>query len=76
MMVIARMPEDLTFQKLKKPPKPCKAICTCMCTPVGPTDILPLRWSAPARAPGPPGACARRPPRAAPTWSAAQPTVA
>eukprot|EP00972_Heterocapsa_arctica_P105582 15555290-Heterocapsa_arctica.AAC.1 len=43
-MVIARMPEDRskTFENLPKLTKTFKAIYTCMCTPVGPTDrVLP-----------------------------------
>eukprot|EP00972_Heterocapsa_arctica_P091851 13546599-Heterocapsa_arctica.AAC.1 len=36
-MVIARMPED-TFKNLQEPSKTCKAIYTCMCTPVGPAE--------------------------------------
>eukprot|EP00972_Heterocapsa_arctica_P040464 5960834-Heterocapsa_arctica.AAC.1 len=39
-MVMARMPEDRskTFRNLQTPSKTFKAMYTCMCTPVGPTD--------------------------------------
>eukprot|EP00972_Heterocapsa_arctica_P047566 7016523-Heterocapsa_arctica.AAC.1 len=39
-MVIARMPEDRSniLQHRQQPSHTLKAIYTCMCTPVGPTD--------------------------------------
>eukprot|EP00972_Heterocapsa_arctica_P088586 13062999-Heterocapsa_arctica.AAC.1 len=41
--VTARMPEDRSntvkhIENLQQPLKTCKAIYTCMCTPVGPTE--------------------------------------
>eukprot|EP00972_Heterocapsa_arctica_P074045 10929869-Heterocapsa_arctica.AAC.1 len=47
-MVIARMPEDRskTIKNLQTPSSTCKAIHTCMCTPVGPTEYrAPLNCS-------------------------------
>eukprot|EP00972_Heterocapsa_arctica_P060633 8945369-Heterocapsa_arctica.AAC.1 len=43
-MVIARMPEDRskTFKSLQTHSNTLKAIYTCTCTPVRPTDINPV----------------------------------
>eukprot|EP00972_Heterocapsa_arctica_P031082 4574371-Heterocapsa_arctica.AAC.1 len=47
LMVIARMPEDLsnTFKNLQQPSKTDKAIYTCMCAPVGPTELTNMQYA-------------------------------